>query len=96
MAKKQVRYPRTFRQKLEKIAEARDGRAPSDAANEAYMEKVFSTFWHEFLGEGSVALAHAMLNEQRHKLYFRYSMELRRNSRIVVPAPWEKESPVPP
>jgi hypothetical protein len=100
MAKKRVRYPRTFRQTLEKIAEARDardGRAPSDAANEADMEKVFSTFWHEFLGNGSVALAHAMINEQRHKLCFRYAMKLRRTSRIVVPAPWEsEESPAPP
>jgi hypothetical protein len=92
MAKKPTKYPRKFRQKLEKIAEARDERAlkdPHDMTEEEIYEAASATFWKDFLPEGSVAMMHAKINENQRRIEMTYHLEIPHRRRVIgFPAPW--------
>ena len=89
MAKK-ARYPRKLRQKLEKIADARDARDPDAVDLEAKrFDKAFGTLWHEFLGPGSVHILHVRADEVRQKFYVTCRLRQSVVNRITVAAPWE-------
>jgi hypothetical protein len=93
MAHKQVRYPRKLRQKLEKIADARDARAAGidpKQREEEIADMAFRTLWQDFLSPGSVHLMHSVIDERRHKLNNTYHLEERYRPRWAkAPAPWE-------
>jgi hypothetical protein len=68
MAKKLHRYPRKFKQKLEKVASARDERAATGDPNariEAPINPLFHNFWRDFVPRNSVG---AMINTLDHEL----------------------------
>ena len=81
-----------LRQKLEKIADARDARDPDAVHLEAeHLDKAFGTLWHEFLGPGSVHTMHVRADEVRQKFYVTCRLRQPVVKRVTVSAPWENK-----
>ena len=64
-----VQYPKKFRQKLEKIAAAREAR---ERGEEPDLGPAFETLWHEFLPRGSVEFIATRMDEQRPRIHADY------------------------
>ena len=89
MAKKPTRYPKKFRQKLEKMQATREVRESDD--DELYEQKVTATLWREVIAEGSVALMHAVLDEQHHRVDFTMHLNLHSVDFVFRPPPWQND-----
>ena len=90
MAKRLSRYPRKFRQKLERITEKREARHAAEMTEEEVLERATATLWREFLPKESVVLMAAQLDEKHHRLNVIHHLQPPHTpSRIVTRPPWE-------
>ena len=90
MAKRLSRYPRKFRQKLERIAQKREVRQAEEMTEEEVLERATATLWREFLPKESVVLMAAQLDEKHHRLNVIHHLQPPHTpSRIVTRPPWE-------
>lgn len=87
---KPPKYPKKLRQKLEKVAEAREERA-ADAEHEAVMEKWHGTLWREFLPSASCQVIQGELDPHHFRINTTYSMTVPVREYLDVRAPWLRE-----
>jgi hypothetical protein len=93
---KAVKYPKKFRQKLEKVKEAREEREAKEAdALEDATHPDFRTFWRSFLPRRSVHALYTRLDEVNRRLVSEVQMRERTVSRLRVSAPWDGREPAP-
>ena len=87
---KKTKFPRKFRQKLEKIAAARDARDVNRMTDEEIGREVFDMLWRDFLPPNSVELMRAQFHENRRRLEISHELKLPSFGHVMVttPAPW--------
>jgi hypothetical protein len=93
MAKKPVRYPKKLRQKLEKVAAARDERdVRRDPSYREHRQSETETWWQSFLPDESVQTNLARFDFATHTMKFDMSMIPVPEPRYVfATAPWLRE-----
>lgn len=87
---KPIRYPKKFRQKLEKIAADREAReaAPAKSSNDDF--NPFNIFLHSFLPRQSAHMLHTKFDDLLWRIEQQwYLKEPVRPQVITVPPPWE-------
>jgi hypothetical protein len=94
---KPARYPKKFRQKLEKVASARDERAATgdpNASLEGSLEAhpLFHNFWKDFLPRRSVYAMMNKVDEVLERIEVVYHMERPVAApRVLLRPPWLRE-----
>ena len=84
-----VKYPKKFRQKLERIAAACDTRA---RAGEPDLDPAFDTLWQEFIPKGSVEAIWGRMDEHRPRMWMEYHMALPERRVVFDQPPWRIET----
>lgn len=89
-AKKPARYPKKFRQKLERVADRRDRRLRDELDPPSAIAPAFCTLTHELLRPETVHLALMRFTEFNHwpRVEGDYSLSSRETAYTVGPAPW--------
>jgi hypothetical protein len=92
---KKTKYPKKFRQKLEKIAAERDARNlrdPSEMTPDELMDAASDMLWRDFLPAGSVAVMHGRVHENQRRMELTMHLDFPRFvARVAAPAPWLDE-----
>jgi hypothetical protein len=87
---KPAKYPKKFRQKLEKVRSAREAREAAEELDDGYP----TSMWRAFLPKGSVALMAGRIDETLHRIYMDYAMRPPPPVEYIQPlAPWIKDEP---
>jgi hypothetical protein len=90
---KTTKFPKKFRMKLEKIVEAKAGRA-SEATREEAFDKIADVLGRELLTPGSVYATHTVIDEANFRLTSRHWIQpIDKLRYLSVPAPWLPETP---
>jgi len=90
---KPVRYPKRLREKLDAIAAKRDAReAEADQAEPDDDAPPYRTFYHSFLGKGTVHTMYARIDEIARRMVTRYVLDPPAvPRRIFIRPPWEDD-----
>jgi len=88
---KTVKYPTSFRKKLEKRQAKREARATAEADDEEFDPN--RTFWRAFLGKNTVHTMYSRIDEVLQRITTQMTMkpEFRARRHLVRP-PWEGDT----
>lgn len=94
---KATKYPKKFRQTLEKVKAKREAREAGFPFRDEDMQRVTNTLFHELLEPNSVAAMYGKIDEDQRRITMTYHLHraTRAEYHVTTP-PWQTESPSSP